>query len=133
MNSTGTPPIVQKNSFTPGAPASNRVTSFAKAFALSLGAGEVVGQKRQRGEALRRDVAQVLGNIEHLDQAGVATTEHGDVRAVGRRPAQRRLQHVAGNPQLELDLHADDVGEERDECLRRMASHDDVMQLLGHT
>ena len=133
MNSTGTPPIVQKNRFTPGAPASNSSDVVREGLRLVLGAGEVVGQKRQRGEALRRDVAQVLGNIEHLDQAGVATTEHGDVRPVGRRPAQRRLQHVAGNPQLELDLHADDLGEERDECLRRMTSHDDVMQLLWHT
>jgi hypothetical protein len=33
---------------------------------------------------------------------------------------------------LELDLHADDVGEERDQRLRRMASHDHMMELTGH-
>ena len=133
MNSTGTPPIVQKNRFTPGTPMSIGVTSLANVLRLVADAAEVLGQERQRCEALRCDVAQMLGNIEHLDQTGVATTEHGDVRPVGRWPAQRRLQHVAWNPKLELDLDADDFGEERDKGLRRMALHDNVMKLVGHT
>ena len=99
MNSTGTPPIVQKNRSTPGVPVSNTVTSLAKAFAASCVPVEIVGQKRQRGQALRRDVAQVLRHVEDLDESGVAGADHGDVRAVGRRPTQRRLENFTRHPQ----------------------------------
>ena len=132
MNSTGTPPIVQKNRSTPGVPVSKTVTSLANDFRRFVRAAELVGQKRQRGQTLRRDVAQVLRHVEHLDEPRIAGADHRDVCAVGRRPTQRRLQNFARHPQLELHLHPDDVGQKRDEGLGRMASHDDVVQLLGH-
>ena len=118
MNSTGTPPIVQKNRSTPGVPVSNTVTSLAKPSAASWAPAELVGQKRQRGQPLRRDVAQVLRHVEDLDQSRIAGTDHRHIRAVGRRPTQRRLQNFARHPQLELHLHPDDVGQKRDEGLR---------------
>ena len=116
MNSMGTPPIVQKNRSTPGIPVSNTVTSSANDLALLLTAGEVVGQKRQRGEALRRDVAQVLGDVEHFDQACVAGAENGHVGSVGRRPAKglSRVLHPA-RASRKCTVHPDHVGEERDE------------------
>ena len=129
MNSIGTPPMVQKNSSTPGTPVSNR-DIIGERHRLVVGAAEVVGQERQRREPLGSDVTQVLGNIEHLDQTGVAAAEHRHVGAVGRRPAQRRLQHLAGNPHLELNFHSDDIRQEADEGFGRMAAHDDVVQLL---
>ena len=127
MNSSGTPPIVQKNRSAPGKPVSNIVTSFGERARLLHRAPEVVGHERQRSKALGRDVPQVLRNIEHLDQAGIACAEHGDVRAVGRRPAQRLLEYFTGHAQFELNLHPDDIRQEGDECLRRMAAHDHMM------
>jgi len=53
---------------------------------------------------------------------------------VARRTAaiQGGLEDVAGHRELVLDFHADDLGEELDECVGRMAAHDDVMEMLRH-
>ena len=91
---------------------SNIVTSFGERARLLAGAAEIVGQERQCGKALGRDVTQVLGHVEHFDEAGVAGAEHGDVGSVGRRPAQRLLEHFAGHAHFELDLHPDDIRQE---------------------
>jgi len=95
-----------------------------------VGATEVVRQERQRRESLGGNVTQVFGNIENLDQTGVAAAEHRHVCPVGWRPAQRRFQHLAGNPRLELNIHSDDIRQEVEGCFGRMAPHDDVVQLL---
>ena len=86
MNSTGTPPIVQKNSSTPGTPVSSAVTSSANEPALS----RVPPKSSVRNDSAASPsgrVAQVLRYVEHFDQAGVTAAEHGDLGAVGRRPA----------------------------------------------
>ena len=69
-----------------------------------------------------------------------ATTRKCEARRVGAlnpsllRWSPNSLRGIAPrHPQLELHLHPDDVGQKRDEGLGRMASHDDVMKLLGHT
>src|SRR6185312_16113861 len=104
--------MVQKNSSTPGNPASKRVTSEAKVIALSWVPSKSSVRNDSAASPSGATSPQVLGHVEHLDQAGGAAAEHRHVCAIGRGPAQRRLQHLAGHAHLELDLHADDIGEE---------------------
>ncbi len=132
MNSMGTPPIVQKNRSTPGIPVSNTVTSSANVVAFS----RTPPKSSVRNDSAARPSGAMSRrcsrNVEHFDQARVAGAEHGDVGSVGRRPAQRLLQDLPRHAHLELNLHPDDIGQERDERLRRMAAHDHVMQMSRH-
>jgi len=82
-----------------------------------VGAAELVGQERQRGQAFRGNLAQVLGYVEDLDQAGVATADHRDIRAVRRGPAKGLLENVTRHAKRELHLHPDHVGEKRNKLL----------------
>ena len=132
MNSTGTPPIVQKNSSEPGNTGVEHRDIVREGTRLLHRPSEVVGHERQGRKALGGDVSKVLGNVEHFDEACLTGADDGDVRTVGWRPAQRLLEHFTGHVQFELDLHTDDVRQESDERLRRMAAHHHVMKLSWH-
>ena len=96
MNSTGTPPIVQKNRSTPGTPVSNRRHVVRRTPSPSHERREVLGEERQPGESLGDDVTQLRRHVEHLDESGVAGAEHGQIRAVAWRPTERLLEHLPG-------------------------------------
>ena len=107
------------------------VTSLANDFCRVARPVELVGQKRQRGQTLRRDITQVLRHVEHrMSPASPVPTIVTSAPSDGGQPSV--VSRTSPGTRSWKATYPDDIGQKRDEGLGRMASHDDMVQPFGH-